>query len=695
MHIITYENVKQLARQLYYRNEIPEKHFSRIVSFHGLYRWNSPSSLLQDSTENETLFNDVILNVDLLNECKNLNVTVFNDQQAITYDESLKEISTRDDLTIYSLYSKELYESFSDLFVPESFEGTSVYNFYQHLRTLRSRESNIYTKPITSNNTNLTLLLNQLHSQVNIDENDETLIDVIELKSFCTKNTYDFIKTKIPIKNFYTSKKTYAAPLLFKTQVYDHKEEINKEAYIFTYTTNDLLLTKFIKYRKARNYILKLQEYLFKHDGTYFYNRELYNEKRYASPVKKYVSEDEFDDYSYLNNVIKHVSRPFASTNTLNTVFSQPRIPTVLSQKKLKLEVSRVETNNSIADKFVSLNKALANKKDIYLYKKKIQNLKQDIISAEETLNNLINSNKIENYINDFQDLSSSFRRKKALSNKLNELDKNITQVLKTIEPTISPTLLNLLNQIQVHNLIYSDPHTSKRYFPLSESFNEWDEFKQLLAEEKLHLSEFSYSTLTPTIIKVDGKDSDKRIAGPFHLQVKDQRLYLKPKSIDSYFVLERSGSTYTSKPHPHSSKQRINSDNKFYFDWSSACLGEVGGMYYNAIKSANLISLLITIDMWLKSANSSDAWGKDYVLFPKYEDHIEYEKLNEKSLLEEESIQEEVQEPPLEQNLQELQQVEEPINDQNLVLPPLNLNHEATVQNAVTYTPYLPQPQN
>jgi hypothetical protein len=70
-----------------------------------------------------------------------------------------------------------------------------------------------------------------------------------------------------------------------------------------------------------------------------------------------------------------------------------------------------------------------------------------------------------------------------------------------------------------------------------------------------------------------------------------------------------------------------VNSENQTDIRWSNACLGEVSTLIYKAFQDWDISRLIIAINLWLTSANSSDVWGRRYTCFENWSDHLAYKE--------------------------------------------------------------------
>jgi hypothetical protein len=229
---------------------------------------------------------------------------------------------------------------------------------------------------------------------------------------------------------------------------------------------------------------------------------------------------------------------------------------------------------------------------------------------------------------------------------------------------------------------------------------------------EDLNIREVVFLIDKPVAIKVDGGTKGEIAGGPYIVKVNQSRLNIAlayPSSIhghtgDAVYVHPHAGSTSSAGFINGFSTDRTlfswdDEKKKYYFkyNFSSGCLGEASSLIYKAFESNDLKSIIISSLTWVKNANSTDAWGRNYKLFPKYQDMLSQQSstpiedlpnvtedevedfINEMLEAEEDSIQ--YQEHTLEDAFQEPPTLEEP---QPRSIEMFNTQDE--------YTPYTPR---
>ena len=151
-----------------------------------------------------------------------------------------------------------------------------------------------------------------------------------------------------------------------------------------------------------------------------------------------------------------------------------------------------------------------------------------------------------------------------------------------------------------------------------------------------------NFSTIKPSVIRVDGSDTRQVVGGPYHVQVAagisfyqdysdpfrmSPTLSIKLKDESSAFGYKLSGSFYTLWVHPHTNCFQYPLDSNFFnkiLNYAgNACLGDAGPSIYKGFEEANVRTIVFAAKIWIESANSTDTWGRNYKYFPKVQDVI------------------------------------------------------------------------
>lgn len=151
-----------------------------------------------------------------------------------------------------------------------------------------------------------------------------------------------------------------------------------------------------------------------------------------------------------------------------------------------------------------------------------------------------------------------------------------------------------------------------------------------------------NFSTIKPSIIRVDGSDTKQVVGGPYHVQVLagitfyqgsddlfriSPKLCIKLKDESSAFGYNLPGNFYNLWIHPHTSYFSYPLDNNFFNKMlnaiGTACLGDASPSIYKGFQEANVRTVVFAAKIWIESANSTDTWGRNYKYFPKVQDVI------------------------------------------------------------------------
>ena len=151
-----------------------------------------------------------------------------------------------------------------------------------------------------------------------------------------------------------------------------------------------------------------------------------------------------------------------------------------------------------------------------------------------------------------------------------------------------------------------------------------------------------NFSTIKPSVIRVDGSDTRQVVGGPYHVQIAagitfyperadpftmSPTLSIKLKDESSAFGYNLSGNFYNLWVHPHTSSFSYPLDSNFFNKIlnyvGNACLGDASPSIYKGFQEANVRTVVFAAKIWIESANSTDTWGRNYKYFPKVQDVI------------------------------------------------------------------------
>ena len=202
-------------------------------------------------------------------------------------------------------------------------------------------------------------------------------------------------------------------------------------------------------------------------------------------------------------------------------------------------------------------------------------------------------------------------------------LDQNFSTALKNQKFT-SDLFFSNYSLLEVISIKYFSDNTF--YTFSQDSFNE-DYIANFLAKNSTSpkiITELVVSTKEPTKIIVDANHNSSKsvVGGPYIFKctqspnASNLSANIKLANQNSFFGVMDSSSF---KCHPHSSQVSFKN---LYTSWSSCCLGEATPLISKSMKEGDLKTLILSINIWLSSANSSDYWGKSYKKFISYSDY-------------------------------------------------------------------------
>ena len=202
----------------------------------------------------------------------------------------------------------------------------------------------------------------------------------------------------------------------------------------------------------------------------------------------------------------------------------------------------------------------------------------------------------------------------------------------------------------------------------MSYTFDEISLMQTKININEYTLKEVQFNTLQPNLIKIDSSEKYV-VGGPYRVKVTQNDLYIALQNSNSVF----GKSQRKIKVHPHAGELQpiysIDSFAKTFLKYQRACLGEACSLLYSAFKNNDINQILIGSMIWIKSANSSDFWGKTYKWFPKPEE-VNYDFIELKNIPTLSEIQSFLNE---EQNNEQIEIIEEeeeiflPINNEEV----------------------------
>ncbi len=136
-----------------------------------------------------------------------------------------------------------------------------------------------------------------------------------------------------------------------------------------------------------------------------------------------------------------------------------------------------------------------------------------------------------------------------------------------------------------------------------------------------------------PTIIAVDGGSKGYKVGGPYLVRVNQEEIYLAlayPNSIhgrdiNDYMYMHPHTSSFSTRVFKQNIDESSTSLDAFHW-YRRGCLGEAASLIYNAFEKNDLKLILMATLTWIKNANSTDTWGKNYKYFPDATELNDYE---------------------------------------------------------------------
>lgn len=299
----------------------------------------------------------------------------------------------------------------------------------------------------------------------------------------------------------------------------------------------------------------------------------------------------------------------------------------LMIDKKIEEEYSKL---NNVKDSIINV------------LKEKEQNLsstQREIRSNEEEVT------RISDYLN-------------TLLSKKEKLNKNVLDIESAYEAQkklADSFMSNYQNVVIKYNSAKDEALSNKRY--------EEDIFFKGLSNRGIYISEIRYhdgtiltndsssqitdfsafktkdiSTLVliinkPVKIKVDGDSNNCVYGGPYKVKVNsDGNLEIALLNNSSLMGHDASNKIIFTHPHASNYSYSTNGDCIDLFNFKRGCTGEAGPYLYKAFQNNDLKMIVTNIMIWVSSANSSDAWGRNYKYFMDSRDVI-LENLNLESI--------------------------------------------------------------
>ena len=520
---------------------------------------------------------------------------------------NIELVDTKNDLPVFSNFSKDIYNCFSQTIhqkaVIDEFEEKDI-NFTSNnsFAYVANSTTLYYQNP----NLNFSFSSQDLIDTIIDSEDYPSRTKVIKVPSFTKKATDTKIDFAFYTKSQLKKRKTFLFPILQKTKFIDDSGEF-KDCYIFKF----LLNCNVYEIRNYKNQSAKFKELallLFQENGLGLTNPELYQEKlnERLKNLNTFSNQHLINLDAHQIEVLANISSP--DLNVFDSfqqkvALAKPKVNNKLKTKYSKLSSFMEENQKSIQDfNFYEFSSDIKNTKN------RIQRIKEEILFQEKKL--VEEKNNLLNHINSYSD---SFEYIVQNNNIYKTIKKTylqeISQAMKNNLFDQDLFLFNMSkNDVDLLSISYQEKSTNKKFTLDSNTTEENIDFIQAIVNKNYKIKEVQFITTKPSTISVVGKTL-KVFGGPYVVKVTSSELHIKLASPNSLFGVNNSR-FYV---HPHSGN--VSFEN--LFSYTRACLGEASSLIWKAFNENDLKKIILSSLTWVKSANSSDPWGKNYVYFP------------------------------------------------------------------------------
>lgn len=455
-------------------------------------------------------------------------------------------------------------------------------------------------------------------------------IKMYDIKKLCRGSGNPEIELKE--KSFKAFSKGYKiVPVKISIPILNIESEDVSTGYVYFFLTNfDLSLIR--KYRKAHNFINQIENYAKCNEGSWFYDKELFEKLEEKKFGKNVVYWDKLS--KIFKNSTTEYNKIVAHSHVKETEFD-PKFYSIYSKIKKTKEndhYSAYIKNSTRLNEITSKIDALETSKGTILRRKErveqaIENTKRELSRYSEDLKN-IEKEKQEIEVN----LPSYHEIKKTLVPRIETLKENYKKYLEEFSQNIiednteDKYRTNFESKgIVVDCVKYKNTNTNE-VFSLKDP-------KTLLSsidpDSNLKIYSVEFRITKPVIIYVDrmerGENCKKVVGGPYVITVTESNLEIGLLSSASVFgYSDNNRSTIYIHPHSGSVGVDISTPERFWNHVlnikSRACLGEASQAVHAAFKAKDIRQIILACMTWVTSANSSDTWGRNFKYFPKPE---------------------------------------------------------------------------
>ena len=543
-----------------------------------------------------------------------------------------------------------------------------------------------------------------------------------------TKQDYEFVSFT---KTQALSRKGFFLPIYLpiKTLNSSFQEEIS---YIFNLLNCSDSYDMMKKRARSRN---ALRDFCTKYasDGMLFVDYESYVQRQ-AQLMKHLAEFSAINSDSYArfdSSEIEHLLSSLmsikatlssvvnTSTNDFSDVItSKLDVNSVIERKynKVNTHYTRLKDQNSKSKTLLSenANKIKSNVLDIHNYKRQLEELTLRMKINEEESSKSYSDMKlnIQNRIDSIKTLIKN----KSLHESLSErYQKAVNEAISHKKYFKTNFFSNLFENeaIKIMQIAFYNSSEDKREYVNSYSTDSLKNkfYQNFIEKSKTYtINEVTFLIDKPVPIKVDGGNKGVIAGGPYIVKVNSSRLSIAlayPSSIHGHtgqyiYTHPHAGSISTSSYLRSFSKEcspfNYNKNyNNYNFNYSSACLGEASSLVYKAFESNDLKSIIMSALTWVKNANSTDAWGRNYKFFPKYQDMLDQQSsvpLSDLPNVTEDEVEDFINEMLDTEESEAVSELDtqEPPTEETLVSQPPQTRSIQMFNTDDEYTPYTPR---
>lgn len=531
----------------------------------------------------------------------------------VSFDNNLKQISSYKEIPVFSVFSKDIYNAV-DIANLDYFDETVISNTILNTcilpnsfcRILENKEINFNSLNLFNFNFDFDLT-NYLNS---IESNH---LQVLKVPSWLAISKDTKIEFTYYTKNQALKRNTCFIPVLFKIKYFDSFCE-EKDCYIFSFISNASMDN--INKKNPKKRFKDLLDIIFDENGLKLISLEEY-EKRLAIKFKslaKFSSTHlEKIDNDSIQELLK-ISTPeydLFSQKLNSSILSKPEIDFNLEQKFNKFQLL-IETNKSKIQSIELANSLfdLKKKKNLFL------NLSKEI---NEVLKEI--EKRKEDFLINFKELTNSCNYLISNHSLYNEIklkyDLAINSSCEKENFETNDFLNNLTKQNIYINYIKYKTENNTTFYLTNKTFNnisnkEKNEFYIKSFKGLYKIEEVEFLLNAPVEIKIIEKNQSV-FGGPYIIQASPRNLKIKLASNNSLFGYNFDNKNYYIHPHAQS---RTNIQD--LFAWTNTCLGEASPLIWHAFEKNDLKLIILSCLTWIKSANSADPWGSNYIHFSK-----------------------------------------------------------------------------